>query len=770
MKKLLICLFFFTMSVQVMFAERLFDYRGVFPADRSADARITNYMLLKKGFQISFAIEEQGGAVSTRIRIPRIKLTSDETIFIEKPDGIQNLIVPETGIYEITLVPATTEPGEMRFVLKVYESAASSTQPITVVAPTPAVSTQTGVVPLPTTPPQVASASLVPVAPVPSVTPVVQASATVATAVELSPMLSSSTVLQGSTPIQTTNLIANTASLTAVASASIAGPQPVLLSPANGYYLNPFKGFKFAHEDVNFIAADKLQAMIQVFLKTVDGREFTIKGRRFSPEPDVLAFIPEKVIPGAIYNLVVFDETLTRRTIFKVAAFPELQVDFSMAGSDVKARIFWHQSIDLMSDPESQVSQLKNSLLIIKKGDEQIASLNLDENLQPIGSIDRISYRAQPYEIELTIPVAILDDQACGIEVKALVDGNQEMVQVRKAFFKPVIEADETETAAPPVNGSAASSTASPADTDDFSDTPAAGNETLELGEPETEEIAVLATLPASATFTLEKSFSVLTSEKNKLTAWPQAVAWGENGGVWVLDSQLRQVSRFNRNGTLVRNFGQKGEEPGTFGLPVSLAIKNQLLYLADSTKRCIHIFAEDGTFKSLITGDPTIGGSIDLPGGISFRKNEMWIADRNQARILCFNDQGTFLGSFGSTAAAPILAPVSIRADAESLFILESNGLVKKFSPMGSFDATFQSGCVEATGFDLDPWGGIWVCDPVKFQLLRFARNGSVLATIKAPSAPQPWLPTGVSIRRDGRIAVSDAANKMLHIFAPVF
>ncbi|MDD3148711.1 MAG: hypothetical protein PHD82_15560, partial [Candidatus Riflebacteria bacterium] len=156
------------------------------------------------------------------------------------------------------------------------------------------------------------------------------------------------------------------------------------------------------------------------------------------------------------------------------------------------------------------------------------------------------------------------------------------------------------------------------------------------------------------------------------------------------------------------------------------------------------------------------------LPCGISFRKNEMWIVDRNQARILCFNDQGAFLGSFGSTTVAPILSPAGIRADTDALFILESNGLVKKFSPMGSFDATFQSGCIESTGFDLDPWGGIWVCDPAKFQVHRFARNGSVLATLKAPPAPKPWLPTAVTVRKDGKIAITDAQNKMLHIFVP--
>lgn len=771
MKKLLLCLFL-TLMVQVAGADRLFDYRGAFRPDRSADARITNYMLLKKGSQISFEIEEQGGGASSRILIPRVKLTSDERILIEKADGIKSLLVPETGIYEITMTPTTAEPVEIRFILKVFESNPSSgtaSAPVTVVAPPP-VATQTVAAPLVQAPATFSAPVLTPVATAAVVSApkvvVPTATQTTAAAVELTPMLSSSTIYNPAVPVEIASLTAgSTATPTMVASAAAAGPQPDLISPVSGSYLNPFNGFRFSYEDVNFVSADKLQAMIQVFLRTVDGREFTIKGRRFSPEPDMLTFVPEKVIPGAVYNVVVFDETLTKRTILKVPAFPELHVDFSMAGSDVKARIYWNQSIDLMSDPDSQVSQLHNSQLLIKKGDQTIASIDLSENLSPLGSVDRISYRAQPYEIELTIPVDLLDGLSCGIEVKALVDGNKQMVQVRKAFYQPVIEEEPIKAPEPQVP---ATSPAPVPDMPDFSDMPAIDHESAIPVEPETESINELGRLPATATFKLENSFAL--ADRDNQTAWPHAVVWGENGGLWVLDSQLRQVTRYNRNGTTVKVFGKKGEEPGAFGLPISLALRNNSLYLADSTRKCIHIFNEDGTFKGMINGDPTVGGSIDLPGGISFRKNEMWVADRNQARILCFNDQGTFLGSFGSTAAAPILAPVSIRADADSLFILESNGLVKKFSPMGSFDATFQSGCVEATGFDIDPWGGIWVCDPVKFQVQRFARNGSVMATLKAPPAPKPWLPTGVAVRKDGLIAITDASNKMLHIFSPVF
>ncbi|MDD3148300.1 MAG: hypothetical protein PHD82_13475, partial [Candidatus Riflebacteria bacterium] len=673
MKKWLCCCLACFMAVfMVADAERLFDYRGVFPAQRPAGAKITNYMLLKKGSQISFEVEEQGRGLTNRILIPKIKLTSDEKVFVENPEGLKSLSVPETGIYEITLVPATNEPGEMRFILKVFETLAQQpvASEVTVIAPPPASDS---------TPTVIAASASTNQIPVEAAVQVVAANqAAPASAATQLIIATPDAVASAAGPILTDNSV--NAALVSSAPVFI-GSEPVLLAPRLDAFLNPFTGFRFSLEDVNFIAADKLSQMFQVFLRSADGREIAVEGRRFSPEPDILTFMPDKVIAGAVYNLAISDESLTQRKLYKVAAFPEIMVDFSMSGKDVKARVYWNRSIDLLVGPEGQVEQLTGSLLIVKKGEVPLASFELNNDFQPLGAKDQISYRAQPCEIELTMPAEIFADNACVIEVKAYIDGNSEMVQVRNASYKPVIEVEDLPEPLL-IDQTATPSTTTAPDEHDFSDIPAVDSENRFVA-PEVEEIQTLENLPASSAFRLEKSFSVVSSDQEALSAWPQDAVWGETGGIWVLDSQLRRVARFNRDGALVKTFGQKGDEPGGLGLPVAMALRNSNLYLVDTTRRSIHIFAEDGTYKSVITGDPSTGGNIELPCGISFRKNEMWIVDRNQARILCFNDQGAFLGSFGSTTVAPILSPAGIRADSDALFIRESNGLVKKFSPM---------------------------------------------------------------------------------------
>lgn len=764
MKKILVGLTLFILTVVNGYAERLFDYRGVFPADRPATARITNYMLLKKDTAITFEIEEQGKGVSNRIIIPRIKLTSDEKVIIEKADGLTGLRVPETGIYEITLVPQTTDPGEIRFILKVFESALTD----------PGVASDIAIIPpLPVAAPATASVTIAS-APIVVASPVAAASApivaTAAAAGDLSLLLpqASGTIplpvaASGTATSATQTAGVSLASPTVPASATVQALDNIarLVSPKPGFFLNPFNGVRVEYDDVSFVAADKLSQMFSLFLRKADGSEVPVKARRFSPEPDLLVFTPEKILPGAVYNLSIADESLSTRKFFMLPALPEVMIEFSQTPTEVKARIFWNQSIDLLPTPAGQVQNLNGCSLLIYRENTVIARLDINEALPPVGQAENIQYRAQPFEFEVTMPIAVFEDKPMAIEVKAMIDGGTEPVTIRKGVFKPETAVDDPEEVeekpAPEGNGN------------DFSDAPAVDHEAAASpAAAEVEEITSLDSLATSTVFNLEKSFAVVSAEADKLNAWPQSIAWGETGGLWVLDSQLFKVSRFNLTGSLVSAFGAKGGEAGQFGLPVAVAIRDHKIYVADTTKRCIHIFNEDGSVAGAISGDPATAAKIDLPSGICFRKNEIWVADRAQARVLCFNDQGAFLGSFASTAAAPILAPVSIRADADSLFFLESNGLVKKFSPMGSFDATFQSGCSESTGFDIDPWGGIWVCDPVKFMVHRFARNGKILTSILPPPGPKPWVPTSVAVRRDGKVAITDAQNKMIHIFSP--
>lgn len=768
MKKLFVAVSVMLIIASSAHAAKLFDYRGVFPAERAAEARITNYMLLKEATTIRFEIEEQGQNLSDRIRITQVKLTSDPTVLFSDQTGLKELVLPKTGIYEITLVPVVPPGSEIRFILKVMEvesKAAAiigdSWKPDSAIgsgtAKIPAATVDAGKAVVPAiiaTQPAVVEQNKIDI----NTTQIAPATATpeAGKAIELQVTAVPPTVTVIATQTVPLQPITEVASVAVIPVTDTDNKGLIILeSPVTGVFLNPFNGFRFKIEDMELQKPEVLQKHLRVLLRNSDGTEKTVKGSVFSPEPDIFVFLPEKVIPGAVYTVEITDAALTQKKLQQVPVFPEISAEFVKLPEELKIRIFWQQNTSLIANPAGQMIALIGSKIMLTSAQKQILQLDAEQNLLPFGAVDRIAYRARPFELELSVPLDLVRENGCNLEVLAAVDGSSGMASAFRATWQE----------SGPASGSQEDRD------EDFSDYEAIYGDKVAsepLIEEPVEEIIPLTSLPDEAAFKIEKSFSLLESDADSALAWPQDLTWDDKGSVFILDSQRRRICKFSANGKLLKAFGEKGEGVGNLGLPVALAVKDGVVFVSDSAMHSIHRFSGNGDFLGMIKSDPVAGLLIDLPGGMSFRKDEMWVADRGSSRILCFNTQGGFLGSFGSTAAAPINAPISIRADAESLFILEKSGLVKKFSPMGRFDATFQTGCLEGLGFAADDWGGIWVCDAQKFQVLRFSRNGKLLTSIAAPQAPGTWLPTAVAVRADGKVAVTDAQNKMLHIFAP--
>lgn len=745
MKKLFIAVVLVIVA-NIAFAAKLFDYRGVFPADRSSDAKITNYMLLKKAARIKFEIEDQKQNPETGIIISQVKLTSDPSVVFNESTGIKELELPETGIYEITLLPKVQPGTELRFVLRVVETAnlTEEVKDITVKTETVTAS-ETVIAPIASSK---IDNSWKPEPAVPVQSPPEKNTPETAP-VKADPVLATEPInIAGAVimpPVDTPEIRAAQTGTESLDTLKVA-----LLSPQKGFFLNTLTGFRLAMPiDTNI--GQKFSS--EIFHRGADGSEVKVNCSFFSPEPGILSGFLEKVVPGSVYHLKVTDkaEVVLSESF---AAFPDLAGEFVQEGNVLKIILKWPRIEGLMPNPAGQVIALNGCEVRINAGDAELMKLEVNEKLLPLGLSGKANYRADLFGLEFSLPVNLVDASGCRLEVLAPIDGNNE----KSPVFSMVWQNDK-------------SSAGVDENDDDFSEVEAIYSGEIE-GQKTTfseENVTPLKSLDFQATFQLEKSFSILENASEENLAWPQDLTWDSTGRLWILDSQKRRVLRFTSDGKIMKAFSGKGNTDGLMDLPVAMAVSNDHVFISDSARHAIHKFKMDGSFAGYIKNDPAVGNLIDLPAGICFRKDEMWVADRGNGKILCFNPQGGFLGSFSSTPAAPIVSPVSIRADADSLFILEKNGLVKKFSPMGSFDATFQTGCRDGLGFDVDAWGTIWVCDAEKFQVLRFSSAGSRIAELAAPPAPKPWLPTAVAVRIDGKIAVADAQNKMVHIYSTV-
>ena len=86
----------------------------------------------------------------------------------------------------------------------------------------------------------------------------------------------------------------------------------------------------------------------------------------------------------------------------------------------------------------------------------------------------------------------------------------------------------------------------------------------------------------------------------------PTDVAWDSKGNIYITDGYINsRVAKFDKNGDWVKQWGTKGNGPGQFNLPHSIAIdRNDNVYVGDRSNRRIQVFDTDGKFLRQFTID----------------------------------------------------------------------------------------------------------------------------------------------------------------------
>ncbi len=78
----------------------------------------------------------------------------------------------------------------------------------------------------------------------------------------------------------------------------------------------------------------------------------------------------------------------------------------------------------------------------------------------------------------------------------------------------------------------------------------------------------------------------------------PTDVAFDREGNIYVADGEGNsRVLKFNKYGNLLLAWGMKGDGPGQFDLPHSIAINDDLVYVADRENARIQIFDLNGRY-----------------------------------------------------------------------------------------------------------------------------------------------------------------------------
>jgi len=199
---------------------------------------------------------------------------------------------------------------------------------------------------------------------------------------------------------------------------------------------------------------------------------------------------------------------------------------------------------------------------------------------------------------------------------------------------------------------------------------------------------------------------------------------------VYVVDSILRQVCVFKKNGTFLFSFG--GER---FKRPSGIACwgLDGVLYVADTSSHVIHIFDLDGKFIKQLGGRGLGAGQFNFPTHLWVdQRGQLYVSDTLNYRIQVFTREGQFLKMFGRQGDRP---------------------------------GNFAHPCGVAT----DRLGNIYVTDRQFENVQVFNSDGQILMALgqEGKEPGEFWLPGGIFVDGRNRIYVADSFNKRIQIFA---
>ena len=250
---------------------------------------------------------------------------------------------------------------------------------------------------------------------------------------------------------------------------------------------------------------------------------------------------------------------------------------------------------------------------------------------------------------------------------------------------------------------------------------------------------------------------------------WPTSVVLDGDENLYLADEYFNKVTKYDREGNPITEWGTKGSGDGQFNQPSGLLIQDQLIYLVDSRNNRIQMYSLDGEFQGQGGSGGDGEGEFNLPWGISDdSEGNIYIADWRNDRIQKFDSNGNYISAIGGGKTSVLDRPSDVAVDPDGNIYVTDWGSQRLL-------VLDQSGSILETKrgeADLNPWSVEYLSSQDDERKAResfvpvYQADTEDPSEVSARMEPYFWDPVAVELDQDGTVYVLETGRHRFQVF----
>ena len=250
---------------------------------------------------------------------------------------------------------------------------------------------------------------------------------------------------------------------------------------------------------------------------------------------------------------------------------------------------------------------------------------------------------------------------------------------------------------------------------------------------------------------------------------WPTSVVLDGDENLYLADEYFNKVTKYDREGNPITEWGTKGSGDGQFNQPSGLLIQDQLIYLVDSRNNRIQMYSLEGEFQGQWGSGGDGEGEFNLPWGISDdSEGNIYIADWRNDRIQKFDSNGNYISAIGGGKTSVLDRPSDVAVDPDGNIYVSDWGSQRLL-------VLDQSGSILETKrgeADLNPWSVEYLSSQDDERKAResfvpvYQADTEDPSEVSARMEPYFWDPVAVELDQDGTVYVLETGRHRFQVF----